>query len=359
MFDSIASLPLLPASWYRCFVATLRWSGRILQAALDWLYRQRSAKPYSEQFLPDEDFISSFGPTADFHVVDRLATARGDTLRGIGVLCGALSGVVLLLALWPHALDMPGGMRPSQLKYLELTLMVVIILALFVTRFSGLKRRWIQTRIFAERLRYAELSRALDTASVGDAPDTAPLQQQLQKLLSNESGSQFQYHRERVVHYEQIELAVRGLTYLCFGLSIIGVVLALLHIPNDTFSRGSAPIAPAAASGPASGSPSSSSPTERSDGLHRDKILLLVVFLPAVAAILHGVVSFLRLPQLIGQHELTAHELKALSERLERLQASEGSAAELRAIGRALLALLTRGDTAWTSIARLQDVHPV
>lgn len=292
---------------------------------------------HHDPLRPDEAFKARFGPAPAFEDVDRSATRLGEVYRGVGVICGLCGIGVVFLALAPYMFGRPGDLGLTILKAFETALMLAIVVMVVATRHRGMKQEWILTRMFAEELRYRVLATALQALG-NTTGDAAAVRQEVTRLLSDQPGSQIVYHRAKAEHYEAIEAAVKKVTYVCFGLSLVGAMFAVGFSSAELVKYWG---------------------TNRQASLGPSLLLFLLAFIPAFVAILHGMVAFLRLPQLIGQHELAAQELDSLQLRLTELAGRDAGVPEWKALGADLLIVLTRGDTAWTGIARHQDVHPV
>lgn len=316
-------LTAITASFYRGFLRLLgRW-GR------DHVHH--------DPLRPDAAFKARFGAAPTFEEVDRHATRLGEVYRGIGVICGLCGVLVVFLALAPYIFGRPSDLGLTLLKAAETVLMLVIVVLVIVPRRLGMKQEWIIARMYAEELRYQRLARAVQAPYSTD-DEAAAVRREVAQLLSDQPGSQVVYHRAKIDHYEAIEAAVKKVTYVCFGLSLLGAFVAVAFSSVELVKYRGA---------------------NRQVSLGPSLLLFLLVFIPAFVSILHGVVAFLRLPQLIGQHELATQELMTLRLRLADLTHRQAGLPEWKALGSDLLTVLTRGDTAWTGIARHQDVHPV
>jgi hypothetical protein len=319
MFASFAAL------CYRSFLSSLgRW-GR--------------DQDHNEPLQPDPAFEASFGDQHTFETVDRLATKLGEEYRGMGVLCGGFGMLVVLLALMPYMVGRPDDMVLTALKALESVLMLVIVVLVVSSRRRGMKLKWIRTRMYAEKLRYQSLRDAVEALKQPSNNTPVAIQKEVARLLSEGQDSQLEYNRGKVHRYEAIETSVKKLTYSMFAFSLLGAVIALMHASWETALAQTNP------------------------QLKPSLLLIPLALAPAFVGVLHGIVAFLRLPQLIGQHELVVQELEGLQKCLRELQSrqatQQATTSEWEALGKDLLTTLTRGDTAWTGIARCQDVHPV
>lgn len=315
-------LGAIPATLYRWFLSALgHWS--------------RSHK-HHEPKRPDEAFKSAFGPSPDFATVDSIATRLGEVYRGIGVLCGLLGFCVIVLALLPHATKVANAKGWLEgIKVGEIVLMAAIGLLITYTRASGMKDRWILTRIFAEELRYAPLARFIANAKLAEPAGLRRLQAEVRLLLSDDGNSQLLYHRRKSERYEGIEWLTGVITWAFYGAALSTALVVASMALWDLRHAG------------------------RNEDGGPSLTVLVLVGMPAAVAILHGVVAFLRLPQLTSQHDLAVAELQVLRDLMLELSEDDSDRTPWIRLSEQLLEVLTRGDTAWVGIAHHQVIQPV
>jgi hypothetical protein len=319
-------LQLIPAALYR---ATLK-------------FLHSGAPHHVEPIrLNDADLIEK--GHAGFAAADADATARGEVYRGLGVVIGVLGASVLLLTILPHACPALLHFEPW-IHGLEGLLMLIMGGVVAFARTRKLKRAWIQSRLLAEHLRYTALATALTAAEQGSAEHLRAVRDEMTRLLDSPADSQIAYHARKRDTYEHVEHFVDRLTYYGFWLSLSGALIAI--VIDWVGSEGHA-----AGHGEGALSPS--------------LLLLLTAYVPALVATLHGVVSFLRLPQLIMQHERMVAQLTVIQVEKRALLDAEARdtppadpTASWVALGQRLLRELRQGDTAWSGIAKHQDVRP-
>lgn len=316
-------LGAVPATLYRWFLGALgHWSRR---------------HKHHEPKRPDAAFKSGFGPAPNFADVDAIATRLGEVYRGIGVLCGLLGFSVIVLALLPHATRMANVKGWLEgIKVGEIVLMSAIGLLITYTRASGMKDRWILTRIFAEELRYAPLARCIAEAKLAAPASLRRLQAEVRLLLSDDGNSQLLYHRRKSEQYERIEWLTGVITWVFYAVAF-ATALVVASIALWKLLR----------------------PEEPNVAGQPSLTVLVLVGMPAAVAILHGVVAFLRLPQLTSQHDLAVTELEALRDLMLTLSEDESDRTPWIRLSEQLLEILTRGDTAWVGIAHHQVIQPV
>lgn len=271
--------------------------------------------------------ITNDSRVANAHLSDselsRAARHAGEVYRGLGVLVGLMGALVVLLALLPDALRL-GDAAKTVLSYAKFALMALILVLLFVVRRYELRSRWIQLRLLNESRRYAALESALSDASDSGAGAAGALAHRLRDALEGPTG-QIAYNEGRAHAYEGIEAFVKQITYAGFGLSMLAaaasVVLAHLSVKAPW-------------------------------------LLLLTAFVPAAVAALHGIVGFLRLPELVVQHERMAARLAHWLASIPPDLATPGATQQLIQVAESALADLRQGDRVWTTVVRKAVVLP-
>ena len=280
-------------------------------------------KTLDEMLVVSEATRSEFAGQ-NFRAVDAAATFRGEVFRGLGIIASALGALAVWLAVSPMAFQL-SQRAAAVTKTAKLATLALLGGLLLYAHFGNLKRCWIEARLLAEELRYSVLAAAIRSCrSAPSGGELAPLQalhDELVRLLFGGEGCQILYHQRRLSGYLLIEQLVNKVTYGGLALSVLGSLLAFVI---------------------------------RSSGL-----LVLTVLVPMGVAAIHGMSSFLRLPQLIAQHE-------GMIERLRRIRDLTPAADELPEQGGLLVDLadelileLQRGDSAWTGIAKGQEPAPV
>lgn len=261
--------------------------------------------------------------------VDEAATAAGEVYRGIGVAVGVLGALVIFVALAPFAFEFAkGGALKFWLGWGKFITMVLILLLVVLANRLKLKDRWIETRLLAEELRYAGLQQSLLDASATHA-DPAAIQRLRHEVLDVLDGpvrGQIPYNQGKVGRYHRMEKSLKSLTYWGFAFSMIGAALSLLAYHYHA---------------------------------NWPLLLLLTAFLPAAVAALHGIAGFLRLSELVTQHQAMLTVLRYLRASVPDSDAlTPQELALLRRIATDLLQRLRQGDTAWTGIATQSQVIP-
>jgi len=262
--------------------------------------------------------------------VDRAATEAGEQYRGLGIAVGLMGAVVVLLAVVPDAFGLTSATSPKEPKLVlgavKLLLMLAMLALIGFARFAGLKSSWIDIRLLAEELRYEGLRHARDQAvsAVGDETAVAALRIQMLKVLEGEHG-QIEYNERNAAHYERIELFVKQLTYRGFFISMLAAAASM----GVTQTPYKAPW-----------------------------LLVFTASLPAAIGALHGVLGFLRLSELIAEHERMAATLMGLLNEMNALETTIDEPEKLVTIANNLLQLLSGGDTVWTAIAAKSVVLP-
>lgn len=271
-----------------------------------------------------------FGPQPQLGPVDAEAARLGSLYRGLGVLVALLACVLLLLALLPYALalDLHSPLK-TLLNGLKLALMLGLgILILTVRRFprdKPLKLRWIETRLLAEELRYAPLREALQGRDGGHS--AAALDAALAPLLDDGPQCQLRYNQARCQAYEQVELRVGLLTWVGFVLSALAALAAALL---------------------------------NAVGIKASGLLLLTGFLPGAIALLHGLIGWLKLPQLALAHKAMAVRLADARAEWLRLRAQPDAALDdRRRVALAVYRCVSRGDAVWSGMADELDMQPL
>lgn len=250
--------------------------------------------------------------------VDAAATRLGEEYRGYGVLIGMLGIAAIVLALWPHALTVHGS-TPEFLLKVEFAVLASIGLVLLGLGLSDTKGRWIRARLLAEELRYQALRDAIETARSGG--ELKPLRAMLLAFMDGGASCQIRYHLDKVDLYERIESA-----------AVRASIVALIGAACAAFAE--------------------------VVGVRRHELLLLTIGVPVLVALLHGILAFLRLPQLINQHEQTAAALIRLkAAALGRDAAADVPSSSLRA-AELFYELVRRGDVVWSGIAAQHEVIP-
>jgi hypothetical protein len=250
---------------------------------------------------------------------DGRATLYGNAYRGAGILIGILGAAIVFCALAPIGFHVSDSLGGTVFGILEVTFMVVVMTLLYGISSLGLKEKWIDSRLSAERLRYATLRQVVDAGALDQ------VSAELDSVLGVDSGShggndQIHYNEKKHGAYHAMEHLAGRCTYLGFGFSFIA---AIAHILTHH--------------------------------LHLDWLIFFTAFLPAAVGALHGINSFLRLEQLAEQHQMMAVALRASREQYA-LAKKAGDSRAILATGAAVYRLLTEGDGVWVKLAQKQDV---
>lgn len=261
--------------------------------------------------------------------VDDAATAAGEIYRGIGVTVGLLGALVIFLALAPFAFEFAKeGSLKLVLSGAKLAIMLLVAGLVLLAKYRKLKDRWIETRLLAEELRYAELQSSLaDTAATpADPAAIRRLRHEVLDVLEGPVRGQIPYNQGKVRRYHRMETSLKRLTHWGFGISMFGAALSLLaycwHV-------------------------------------NWPWLLLLTAVLPAAVAAMHGIAGFLRLSELVTQHQAMLTVLLYLRQAVPDSDALTSQELKvLRRIAVDLLHRLRQGDTAWTGIATHSEVTP-
>lgn len=253
----------------------------------------------------------------------RAALNAGEVYRGVGVLVGLLGALVVLLALLPDAFRISGHVKTT-VSYLKLCLVIIVVGLVIAVKASRLHSRWIQLRLLAESRRYAGLEVALQEARGRGAKELEQLRQHLLETLDGPK-CQNTYNEGRAHTYEGIEAFVKRTTYVGFGFSMTAA-FASVALSNLN-----------------------------------SKVLLLLLFtalVPVAAATLHGIVGFLRLPELVVQHERMAARLCHWLKRVPPRLSQSGAKDRLCKAAEGALTDLRQGDIVWTTVVRKAEVMP-
>lgn len=250
--------------------------------------------------------------------VDDAATRLGEEYRGYGVLIGLLGIVAIGLALWPHAFSVHGPAQ-ERLARVEFGVLFLIGALLVKIRLSDVKGSWIRTRLQAEGLRYRALRDAIETARSGC--EHKPLRALLLGFMDGGPDCQIRYHLDQVERYERIESA-----------AVRASIVALIGAACASFAEVA--------------------------GAQRHELLLMTIGVPVLVALLHGILAFLRLPQLINQHEQTAAALIRLKAAAFGPDAAADDSTKLLESAEVFYNLVRRGDVVWSGIAAQHEVIP-
>jgi hypothetical protein len=256
--------------------------------------------------------------------VDGAATAAGEFYRGIGVTVGLFSALVIFAALAPFAFEFAkDGELKDCVSLAKLVTMLLILGLVMYAKHRKLKDRWIETRLLAEELRYSALQKSLanTAATPADPAVIRRLRHEVLDVLEGPVRGQIPYNQDKVRRYHRMEASLKSLTYLGFAISLVGAAISALAFHTW--------------------------------------LLLLTAFLPAAVAAMHGIAGFLRLSELVTQHQSMLTVLIYLREAVP--DSDELTSQELQVLRRIAVDLLHRlrqGDTAWTGIATQSEVTP-
>lgn len=271
-----------------------------------------SSVPTSDQQL----FISAI----ELNDLDRLATRLGAAYRGIGVLIGILGAGIILCALLPIGLSL-SNIAAHVVAVSKVGLMAALMLILLWARRSGLKEQWVALRRSAEYKRYESLREAIRNAKdVTNQSAIKALRVETDRIVGGGPDCQIAYNEKKHRDYEGIEAFGTRVTYLAFATSFLAAATHLI--------------------------------------LHVSWLIFLIAYLPAAVGAMHAVNSFLRLPQLVGQHGEMAHELRDIRQRMSMTTESLESRTEFLKLSMQLLFLLENSDENWLGIAAHQNLHP-
>ena len=257
--------------------------------------------------------------TARLGELDADATSRGDAYRGLGIAVALAGAVAALAGVLPlmSALDKSAQYA---LSVTELTLMAAIVLLLVIARRGRRKEAWIRARVAAEYLRYEDLRGALARAQSHEPAALAALKTAIHDVISG-AHDQKKYHADRLEQYERMEGAARRATYVGFGIAFVATAAQTLLDLSDFYARW---------------------------------LLFFTVFVPVLIAALHGVNSFIQLPQLIAQHM----EMLSVLDQMEKRVATNLEPEELVGLGAELLKRLENCEAEWARTAHRIDPHP-
>lgn len=266
----------------------------------------------------DQQFYIS---TVDLNELDKLATRLGAAYRGIGVLIGILGAGIILCALLPIGLSL-SNFAAHAVAVSKVVLMAFLMVILLWARKSGLKEQWVALRRAAEYKRYAFLREAIQNSKdVTDELAIQALRAETDRVVGGGPDCQIAYNEKKHRDYEGIEAFGTRVTYLAFAASFLAAATHLV--------------------------------------LHVSWLIFLTAYLPAAVGAMHAVNSFLRLPQLVGQHGEMAHELRDIRQRmLMTTTESPESRIEFLKLSMQLLYLLENADENWLGIASHQNLHP-
>ena len=252
--------------------------------------------------------------------IDLLATRAGATYRGMGLVVGLFSAIIILCALLPVGITVTAEVL-LVIGILKVLLMLSLFTIIFITSKLKLKERWVDLRRAAEYKRYSKL-RALITLAENSQNDDViyNLREEVMRHIGGGTECQIIYNNKKWNDYEGIETFSRHLTYGAFSISLIGAALHLI--------------------------------------IHASWLIFLTAYVPALLGAMHAVNSFLRLSQLIDQHGEMIFMLSELRDQLPNEIYTLESKTQFISTSRKILRRLEVIDERWLNSASQQDLHP-
>lgn len=231
-------------------------------------------------------------PSVTHAVKDALAVNYGNEYRGVGVLIGVLGIAIVFAALAPIAFEVEGIFVLRGFGILKVSMMCLMLTLVYqIGSKSGLKKRWIDSRLSNEMDRYKTLRELIVGLENGKSDQgTAVLLSELFQILQGDDG-QIHYNHNKAEQYEAIERAAERISWFGFFIGLVCAVLILLsefHLIH-----------------------------------HHPYLILGTAFLPALVGGVHGINGFLNVGHLAGDHKAMAQFLREANIDVNGVRASE------------------------------------
>ena len=209
---------------------------------------------------------------------DAKALLYGNRYRGLGLAIGLLAICVMFCAIAPYGFAL--SHKDAWLfSIVELGLLIVISVLILNGRLSRLRQEWIKFRRIAEAKRYEFLNEQIELARASnDVANMAQVAESVRHIVDDQRA----YNQSKAKLFHNVHHAGNLFSWAALVLCIVG---AGAHVT----------------------------------GYEAHWLIFLTIFAPAVAGIVHGIHSFLRIEELAEAHELTAEHLQEILRKLDQI----------------------------------------